>query len=39
MINWYEMPGALDNFERSPAYHEKLAIDVIIDPVRNVMPA
>lgn len=39
MINWYEMPGALDNFERNPAYHEKLAIDAIIEPVRNVMPA
>ena len=29
MINWYEMPGALDNFERNPAYHEKLAIDAL----------
>lgn len=27
MINWYEMPGALENFENNPAYHEKLAID------------
>ena len=39
MINWYEMPGALDNFERNPAYHEKLAIDADIEPVRNMMPA
>jgi len=33
------MPGALDNFERNPAFHEKLAIDADIEPVRNVMPA
>lgn len=39
MINWYEIPGALDNFELNPAYHEKLAIDADIELVRNVMPA
>lgn len=39
MINWYEMPGVLDNFELNPAYHEKLAIDADIEPVRNMVPA
>lgn len=39
MINWYEMPGALEDFESNPAYHEKLAIDADFDLVKNVIPA
>lgn len=27
MVEWYNMPGALDDFERHPAYLEKLAVD------------
>ena len=33
MINWYEMPGALDNLENNPAYLEKIAIDA--EPEQN----
>ena len=36
MINWYEMPGALDNFEYNPAYHEKLVIDADVAPLKKV---
>lgn len=39
MRNWYEMPGALDNFEHDPAYLEKLASEVDAEPVRNASPA
>lgn len=39
MINWYEMPGALEGFESNPAYQEKLAIDAHIEPDKSVMPA
>lgn len=27
MMNWYDLPGALDGFESNPAYLEKLAVD------------
>ena len=26
MMNWYEIPGALDDLEHNPAYLEKMAI-------------
>lgn len=39
MTNWYEIPGALEDFENNPAYHEKLAIDADIELVKNVKPA
>lgn len=39
MINWYKMHGALEDFERNPAYYEKLAIDADIELVKNVIHA
>ena len=27
MLNWYDLPGALDGFENNPAFLEKLAMD------------
>ena len=39
MINWYEMPGALEDCENNPAYHEKLAVDADAEPNKSVKAA
>ena len=36
MMNWHEMPGALDDLEHNPAYLEKMAIDADAEPIENV---
>lgn len=38
MMNWYDMPGALDDLEYNPAFLEKLEIDVDDAPVKKVTP-
>ena len=35
MMNWYDMPGALNGFENNPAYHEKTAADSYEERVRK----
>lgn len=35
MVEWYDMPGALDDFERHPAYLEKLAVDADAETVKK----
>ena len=39
MAEWYDMPGALDDFESHPAYLEKLAIDAVAEVTTDVIPA
>lgn len=39
MVEWYDMPGALDDFESHPAYLEKLAIDAVVEVTTDVIPA
>lgn len=39
MVEWYDMPGALDDFESHPAYLEKLAIDAVVEVTADVIPA
>lgn len=35
MTKWYDMPGALDDFESNPAYFEKMEVDAYTEPVRK----
>lgn len=35
MVEWYDMPGALADFERHPAYLEKLAVDADAETVKK----
>lgn len=39
MVEWYDMPGALDDFESHPAYLEKLAVDANAEVTTDVIPA
>lgn len=37
MAEWYDMPGALDDFESHPAYLEKLAVDADFEVTKEVI--
>lgn len=39
MVEWYDMPGALDDIESHPAYLEKLAIDAEVEVTTDVILA
>ena len=39
MVKWYDMPGALDDFESRPAYLEKLVVDANVEVTTDVIPA
>lgn len=38
MVEWYDMPGVLDDFESHPAYLEKLAVDTDVEVTTGVIP-
>ena len=35
MVEWYDMPGALDDFESHPAYLEKLTVDAYAETAKK----
>lgn len=39
MVEWYDMPGALDDFESHPAYPQKLTIDAAVEVTTDEIPA
>lgn len=39
MVEWYDMPGALDDFESHPAYLEKLAVDADVEGTTDTISA
>lgn len=39
MVEWYDMPSALDDFESHLAYLEKLAVDANAEVITDVIPA